>query len=164
VIYATVGGFRQHFDRLIKKIDAIAPRFSEEIVIQKGVSSYTPANARSFDFVSFREGETYISSARLVVSHAGAGTILIARKNRVPIVIVPRLHSLGEHLNDHQLELCRIFSEEKREGIYVVQDLERLEETMRAALASGAPVVPDTAGRESMIAAIRGFIEHDKQR
>lgn len=45
----------------------------------------------------------YFGRARMVIAHAGMGTILSALKQDKPIIIVPRLASLKEHRNDHQI-------------------------------------------------------------
>jgi UDP-N-acetylglucosamine transferase subunit ALG13 len=58
-------------------------------------------------FMSGEEMEVLFSRARLVVAHAGMGSVLSALKHRKPIIIVPRKASLGEHRNDHQLATAR---------------------------------------------------------
>jgi UDP-N-acetylglucosamine transferase subunit ALG13 len=45
--------------------------------------------------------------ATTVVTHAGVGSILSARRAGHLPVVVPRLHALGEHVDDHQAELTR---------------------------------------------------------
>ena len=47
-----------------------------------------------------------VTRSGLVVTHAGVGSILLAlRAGRHPVV-VPRLHRLGEHADDHQVQLA----------------------------------------------------------
>ena len=43
----------------------------------------------------------------MVVTHAGVGSILTCLLNGKRPVVVPRLAGLGEHVDDHQLELAR---------------------------------------------------------
>ena len=45
-----------------------------------------------------------IRRARLVVAHAGVGSIVTAGENGRPIVVLPRRARLGEHTSDHQVE------------------------------------------------------------
>ena len=53
-------------------------------------------------------------SADKVVTHAGVGSILCAdREGHVPLV-VPRRHDLGEHVDDHQLELARALADARQ--------------------------------------------------
>ena len=48
-----------------------------------------------------------VAAADVVVTHAGVGSVLMAlRAGRCPVV-VPRLGSLGEHIDDHQVEFAR---------------------------------------------------------
>lgn len=41
--------------------------------------------------------------ARLIVAHAGMGTIISAMTKGKPIIVFPRIAALGEHRNEHQL-------------------------------------------------------------
>ena len=42
-------------------------------------------------------------SARMIVAHAGMGTIISAMQQEKPIIVFPRIARLGEHRNEHQL-------------------------------------------------------------
>lgn len=42
MIFVTIGTHPGQFDRLIKKIDEIAPQIDEEIIIQTGFTNYVP--------------------------------------------------------------------------------------------------------------------------
>jgi UDP-N-acetylglucosamine transferase subunit ALG13 len=60
-----------------------------------------------------------------VVGHGGTGTILNALKFQVPIIVVPRRHHYGEHVDDHQVELAqRLIGNELIEVVYELEDLE----------------------------------------
>ena len=52
-----------------------------------------------------------IREADLVISHAGAGSIINALRNRKPLIIVPRLIEFGEHTNSHQVDLAKAMQE-----------------------------------------------------
>ncbi len=57
--------------------------------------------------MSFPEMLAKFASADVVVTHAGVRSILLATNaGHVPIV-VPRLKDLGEHVDDHQMDLIR---------------------------------------------------------
>ena len=45
-----------------------------------------------------------IAGARLVVAHAGVGSVVSAGEQGKPIVVLPRRAALGEHTSDHQVE------------------------------------------------------------
>ena len=124
----TVGSHYQGFERLVKKMDEIAGRIDEEVVMQIGHTDYEPVNAKFFDFLeSFEEIERLNREARVVVSHAGAGSILTALEQRVPVIVVPRLKKFNEHMDDHQLEIAEAMSESSNvKVIYNINDLENI--------------------------------------
>jgi UDP-N-acetylglucosamine transferase subunit ALG13 len=104
VIVVTIGT-SDPFDRLLAAV-ALLPG-DEEIVAQCGDSTVRPANARCVAFLGFGELNALLASARVVVTHAGAGSVLTAlAAGRRPIV-VPRLRRYGEAVDDHQVEFGR---------------------------------------------------------
>jgi UDP-N-acetylglucosamine transferase subunit ALG13 len=53
------------------------------------------------------EFSSYVTSSRLLIMHAGAGSIIHAvEAGKVPVV-VPRRAKYREHVDDHQVEFCR---------------------------------------------------------
>lgn len=158
MIYATVGGHVQSFDRLIKKIDEIAPRLNERIILQKGVSRYNPQNVDCADYFTFSESEELIRKSKLVISHAGAGTIILARKHNVPIIVVPRRKEYNEHLSQHQVNMCDAINEEGREGVFVVDELDTLEKTVRELLSKPVNREALPSGRSDIIKELDKFI------
>jgi len=125
VICVTVGTHQQPFQRLLDALTDLPP---DELVVQFGYGSPPPGVARASAFMSFSETLDHISKADVVVTHAGVGSILCARRvGHVPIV-VPRLRRYGEHVDDHQAELTRALAEE---GLVVpVWDTDRLTEAL----------------------------------
>lgn len=53
----------------------------------------------------------------VVVTHAGVGSILMVLRSGSCPVVIPRTKSLGEHVDDHQMELARMLDER---GVVVV--------------------------------------------
>lgn len=110
MILATVGT-QLPFPRLIGALDALAPELGEEIVAQTGPRG--PGNDDLWPNLDVRarlapaEFDALFAAARVIVAHAGIGTILSARRHGKPLVILPRRHALGEHRNDHQLATAR---------------------------------------------------------
>jgi UDP-N-acetylglucosamine transferase subunit ALG13 len=134
MIYVTVGAGigGQEFERLIKKVDDIAPKFEEEFVVQLGASKYVPQNMKWFDYVSYEESLGYFRKAELVIGHCGAGTIINALGSGKPLIVIPRLLEFNEHADDHQLDLAALL--EKSQIARVVYDVEDLEAVIRNAL------------------------------
>lgn len=101
MIFVTVGT-QLPFDRLIRAVDEIAPLTDEEVFAQTGGGIYIPRNIGYGNSLPAGEFDRMFRRARLIVSHAGMGTILSALKYKKPIVVMPRFAFLGEHRNEHQ--------------------------------------------------------------
>ena len=110
MIFVTIGT-QLPFDRLIRIIDNLAPQLNEEVIAQVYQCDFTPENIKTVDFLAPDEFNTLFDKARLVVSHAGMGTILSAMQKGKPIIVFPRIAALGEHRNEHQLATARKFKE-----------------------------------------------------
>ena len=96
----------------------------------RGNTKYKPVNAEYFSFLeSFEEILRLNREARVVVSHAGAGSIVTALKEKTPVIVVPRLKKYDEHMNDHQLEIAKAMSENK--NVTVVYDVEDLDNYLK---------------------------------
>jgi beta-1,4-N-acetylglucosaminyltransferase len=147
------------FTRLIKKMDEIAGKIEEEVVMQIGTVPYEPKNAQYFRYASYQANLPYFQQASLVVGHAGTGTILNALKFKTPIIVVPRRHRYGEHVDDHQVELARKM--EQIPGIYVVYEIEALESMIKKALdrATIERRKELFAERGKLLQTIRDFVE-----
>ena len=105
MIFVTVGGMRA-FERLIREMDRIAGELDEPVVMQIGSTEYEPTNCDYFRFMPRAEMDRLYAGARVVVCHAGTGSILAALDHNKPLVLVPRLREYGEAFDDHQLGVC----------------------------------------------------------
>jgi len=133
MIFVTVGTHYQGFERLIKKMDEIAGRIDDEVIMQIGFTQYEPKNAKWFRFLKREEDilELY-KKADVIVAHAGAGTLLIALSLGKPLVVVPRLKKFEEHVDDQQLELAEAL--EKMEKAISVYEIEKLGGAIKRAM------------------------------
>jgi UDP-N-acetylglucosamine transferase subunit ALG13 len=105
LIFATVGTHQQPFERMLDGLLSLPN--PAEVVVQYGYGQPPRGVGRAVAFMSFGEMEESFGAADTVITHAGVGSILCARRaGHVPIV-VPRLRALGEHVDDHQVELTR---------------------------------------------------------
>lgn len=123
MIFCTVGT-QAPFDRLIKIVDEIASEINEEIIAQVYRSNYIPKNFKTVDFLSPVEFNQYLSSARLIIAHAGMGSIISAMYHKKPIVVFPRIAKLGEHRNEHQMATAEKM--EELGYVYVAYDQDQL--------------------------------------
>ena len=77
-----------------------------------------------FDMISKEELDKYMSKANLVITHGGVGSIIMALEKGKKVIAVPRLHEYGEHVNDHQRQIIKMFGEKNYLiGIQNVEDL-----------------------------------------
>jgi UDP-N-acetylglucosamine transferase subunit ALG13 len=120
MIFITVGTHDQEFTRLVKRIDKIAPKINEEIIIQRGFTKYVPKNCKSFRFEPSLE--KYYKKARLVIIHGASSVWEFAYNYKKPLIIVPRQYKFNEHINDHQVDFAKSFSQ--KTGIRYILDIE----------------------------------------
>lgn len=126
MIVVTTGTNGVPFDRLLR---AVAQPDDEELVVQHGPSRVRPTGARCVEFVPYDELRALVLRARVVITHGGVGSILLAlAAGRRPIV-VPRLAELGEAVDDHQLHLGRRLSLDGH--VLLVEDERRIGDLVR---------------------------------
>jgi UDP-N-acetylglucosamine transferase subunit ALG13 len=154
-IFATVGT-QLPFDRLISAIDHWASRHRADVFAQTGASSLQPKHIAWKDFIDSGEANARIHSADLVIAHAGMGTILTRLETGLPMIVMPRRATLGEHRNDHQIATARRLSH--LPGLWVVDD----EEDLRARMSAFGPPIEtpsiNSVASPSLIAAIQEFV------
>lgn len=102
MIFITTGT-QEPFDRLLRIVALVAEEINEEIVIQAKTTLSFPKNVTVKEFISPKEFDSYFLSANFIISHAGMGTIISALEKNKPLIIFPRIASLGEHRNEHQM-------------------------------------------------------------
>lgn len=131
MIFVTVGGTNFDFSRLVREMDRISKNIDERVIIQSGGSKYVPKFAEHFRFKSREEIDNYYKKSRVVVAHAGMGTIITALKHKKPIIIVPRRGKYNELIDDHQMDVAKKLDQE---GIgIVVYDVNDLEDALKNA-------------------------------
>ncbi|MDE6098351.1 MAG: glycosyl transferase family 28 [Muribaculaceae bacterium] len=127
MIFITVGT-QEPFDRFLRIIDEIVPELHEEVVVQAFGDRYTPVNFKVREFIEPDEFDEIFRRARLIVSHAGMGTIISAMQCDKAVIVFPRMASLGEHRNDHQMATARQM--EKMNYVYVAYTGDELRKLM----------------------------------
>lgn len=104
MIFATVGT-QLPFDRLLSALNDWAAVHPEVLVKAQTGRTHTRFPhlicAESFDHAGFTAA---FATARVIVAHAGMGSILSASALGKPILLMPRRAALGEHRNDHQVD------------------------------------------------------------
>jgi UDP-N-acetylglucosamine transferase subunit ALG13 len=107
MIFLTVGT-DQPFDRMVKIVDAwVAEKARTDFYAQIGAGGWEPKTIPFSNFLSPPDFQKRFIEARIIIAHAGMGTILSALHHGKPILVMPKLASLGEHRNEHQLATAR---------------------------------------------------------
>jgi len=120
MIFVTVGS--TDFDALIVRMDELAPRLGDEVVMQIGLGAHTPRHAQFFRFAPSLD--RYYDQADIIVAHGGMATIAEAleREKKLICVVNPATY------DRHQEHLLRILTE--RNHLLWCKDLERLEDAI----------------------------------
>ncbi|MCE5257582.1 MAG: beta-1,4-galactosyltransferase [Chloroflexi bacterium] len=158
MIFVTVGMHHQGFDRLIKAMDELAATSEEAVIMQIGASAYEPVHAEWFRFDTQERVQELSSAARVIVGHAGAGTILAAFHCGRPIVVVPRRSGHQEHVDDHQLELARALSAQNK--VVLVDEPEV--QALRDGINSTAALQPPTGAGGNLAEAITAILSNSR--
>lgn len=137
-VVVTLGTSGFGFRRVLLRLREVLPDDCE-VYWQTGSTDVAGLGIEAHAMVEAPELASRMAEADLVVAHAGAGSVLAAmRAGRSPL-LVPRLARYGEHVDDHQVEICR---EMERRGLAVSCDagaidghvlLEAAARTVRAA-------------------------------
>lgn len=143
MIFVTTGT-QLPFPRLVAAIAGLAGELGEEIVAQIGVDTGNYPGLTTHATLTPLAFKQNFEAARVIVSHAGVGTILSAKQARKPLILFPRRHALGEHRNDHQLATAR--QVEALPGLHVAWQVEDLLPLLQSKdLAAPAPEPGPTA-------------------
>ena len=109
MIFVTVGTNEARFDRLLLAVAEL--EVGEDVVVQHGHSSpIGPTRASLVDFLPFDGIVDMVRRSRVVVTHAGVGSVMVSLANSKRPIVVPRLKVFAEAVDDHQLELGRRFA------------------------------------------------------
>ncbi len=131
LIYVTVGLNDFPLDPLFEAMDAYAGETGERVVMQVGRSRFEAKHAETFSFVSKEAAEAYYEESRLVVCHAGIGSILGGMTRNKPLVLLPRTVLVPDSEDDQQAIVAEKVRSMGR-GV-VVNDISELRDKIREA-------------------------------
>lgn len=157
MIFVAVGTQKFQLNRLLKAVDDLIAQgqLSGEVFAQTGHSDYVPQNYEYKDFLSKDDFQSCISRCDLLITHSGVATIIAGLKQGKRVVVVPRLAKFGEHVDDHQLQIAKSFSEKNLLLMCGEQD-DLAEVVKRAGTYSFAKYVSQ---RELVAKTIRDYLE-----
>jgi len=152
MIFVTVGT-QLPFPRLIEAMDKIAGRIYEPVIAQ----THLPTRCKNMIVEPQMNAARYskvLARARLVVAHAGIGTIMAAREAGTPLIVLPRRADLGEHRNDHQQGTARQML--GHEGITAIWKEQKLDALLHHSFEPPVPHAPPAL--DGLVSGLRNFI------
>lgn len=159
MIFATVGT-QLPFDRLLLAVDTWASMNRDvPVLAQTGTTATRYAHLTAMPFMDQRRYADCVAQAKVIVSHAGMGSILTAIEAGKPVILMPRRADLGEHRNDHQRDTAAEMA--ALSNVTVVEDGASLCLALNAALAREANPTLAAQSRvasAALLEAVREFI------
>lgn len=157
VIFVTVGA-QMPFDRMVRAVEQWAvSRSRSDVFAQIGQTDYCPSGIHWTKFMDPVEFKYRFESAKVIVAHAGTGSIITALRLGKPILIMPRRANLRETRNDHQVATATQFRHFPSvtvawDEIELLARLERIDD-LHGSQSVGSHASPE------LITAIRDFID-----
>lgn len=156
MIFATVGT-QLPFDRLTSALDEWARAHAEkDVFAQIGATGFIPQSMRWSPSLTPEQFQRQLSSASLVISHAGIGSIISALELGKPLIVMPRQARYGEHRNDHQVATAKRF--QAMRSIRVVQDEHELVRCLSTICSEHTKVAEVGPPAPKLLSRIRDFI------
>ena len=109
-VFVTVGTLKQfRFDRLLESVSGLPGPY--EFIWQVGCTDGQELPGEVHESLSAADFDEAVRTSDVVITHAGVGSILrILELGGYPIVC-PRESKRGEHIDDHQQQICRLVAE-----------------------------------------------------
>lgn len=112
-IFVVLGTQKFQLNRLLRELDVMIQNgiIDDEVFAQVGNSDYVP---RYYKYTRFLEKEAFekkVEECDILITHSGVGTIISGLNHGKPVIVYPRLEKYREHVDDHQLQIAKSFSE-----------------------------------------------------
>lgn len=105
-VVVTVGANKEiGFRRLIDSLHSLLGN-DHDVFWQYGPTKVDDLRLEGAESISSAEMQRRMELADVVICHAGTGSTLMALKSGKLPIVVPRRHSKGEHVDDHQVDLA----------------------------------------------------------
>jgi UDP-N-acetylglucosamine transferase subunit ALG13 len=111
--FVAVGTDSRPYVRLLDMVQRAVEdgRLPGPVLAQVGSAEWAPDGVEAVPFLERERVEEALADADVVVCHAGAGIISSALASGRRPLVLPRLADLGEHVDDHQLQIARKLAE-----------------------------------------------------
>ena len=107
----TLGTFPTEFTRPLIAIDKLCAEayIKDEVIVQSGHTEFQSEYLQLKPFIAPDELDELTAKARLVITHAGTGSLIKAIKLKKKTIAIARLSKFNEMVDDHQIEILDEF-------------------------------------------------------
>ncbi len=112
MILVMLGTQDKPFNRLIEMVETLKEEkvITTSITMQVGYTTYD-GKIKHYDFIDEKALDKQVKKADIIITHAGVGSIMKALLMKKKVIVVPRLKKYHEHMNDHQLQISKVFKD-----------------------------------------------------
>ena len=114
MILVLLGTQNNDFSRLLEAVQENINNktINEEVIVQAGFTKFNSKDMKIFSLIDKEEIGKLQDKADLIITHGGVGSIVSSLKKGKKVIVVPRLKRYGEHVNNHQIQIARKYSEQ----------------------------------------------------
>ncbi len=155
-LFVPLGTQKFPFGRIIQALNGLVEQGvyqPDEIVMQSALYPIEP-KFRHLGLIPQEEFDGYMRDAEVVVTHSGVNSIISCMELGKPLVVCPRLHEYGEHVDNHQMEIARLMQE--KYDVLICTDMRDLPALVTQAKTHRYR--PWVSHRDELLAAIRDLI------
>ena len=131
MILVLLGTQNNEFKRLLEEIERNIKigNITENVIVQSGFTKYESNNMKIIDMIPKDELIKLVKEANIVITHGGVGSIQMALQENKKVIAVPRKSKYGEHVNDHQCQIVKMFNEK---GYLIgIDSVDEIEEALK---------------------------------
>lgn len=132
-LFVPLGTQKFPFERIIVALNSLVDRGEykpDEIIMQSALYPVKPEFTH-FGLIPHEDFDRYMQEAEVVVTHSGVNSIISCMKMNKPLVVCPRLHEYGEHVDNHQMEIAELMR--TKYDVLVCTDMNDLSEMIEKA-------------------------------
>ena len=113
MILVTLGTQDKEFKRLLNDIQEQIDlgNIKDKVVVQSGYTKFESNDMEIFDLIDRENFSKLIKKCDLLITHGGVGSILAGLNANKKVIACPRLAEYREHMNNHQMQIIKKFSE-----------------------------------------------------
>jgi UDP-N-acetylglucosamine transferase subunit ALG13 len=154
-ILALLGTQHNPFPRLLEAVEKL--NVKEKIIVQAGHTKFDNPKIETHAIVPQTKYDEWTKDAKIIIAHAGVGSIMNSLAAAKPTIVVPRLSNLGEHGDDHQQAIVKEFAD--KGYIILAKNLSKLSELVKKARKFSIPKID--LDNSKMIKAVGKFIDEN---